>query len=55
MPLHPEVARNLEQNPIPKNFSPTVEEMRAADWDMPLEQRTKIDKISNDHVKNNTY
>ena len=55
MPLHPEVARDLEQNPIPKNFSPTVEEMRAADWDMPLEQRTKIDKISNDHVKNNTY
>ena len=55
MPLHPEVARNLEQNPIPKNFSPTVEEMRVADWDMPLEQRTKIDKISNDHVKNNTY
>ena len=43
MPLHPEVARDLEQNPIPKNFSPTVEEMRAADWDMPLEQRTKID------------
>lgn len=55
MPLHPEVARDLEQNPIPKNFSPTVEEMRVADWDMPLEQRTKIDKISNDHVKNNTY
>ena len=55
MPLHPEVARDLEQNPIPRNFSPTVEEMRAADWDMPLEQRTKIDKISNDYVKNNTY
>ena len=55
MPLHPEVARDLEQNPIPKNFSPTVEEMRASDWDMPLEQRTKIDKISNVYVKNNTY
>ena len=55
MPLHPEVARDLEKNPIPENFSPTVEEMRAADWGMPLEQRTKIDKISNEYVKNNTY
>ena len=55
MPLHPEAARDLEKNPIPKNFSPTVEEMRAADWGMPLEQRTKIDKISNEYVKNNTY
>ena len=55
MPLHPEVARDLEKNPTPEDFCPTVEEMRAADWDMPLEQRTKIDKISNDYVKNNTY
>ena len=55
MPLHPEVAKDLEKNPISKDFSPTVEEMRATDWGMPLEQRTKIDKISNYYMKNNIY
>lgn len=55
MPLHPEVAKDLKENPIPKDFCPTVEEMRAADWSMPVNQRTKTGKISNDYVKNNTY